>query len=107
VFCLSHDPAMSERLAVSRQLGGVRRRRRPPPPPDAVSLRTVDDAFAMLESAGMDVERLDNGANKVRLKVSIAEAAARMIETSELAKRLEALEGELADETTRRDSWPA
>ena len=98
-LCLSHDPASAAQLAASRKLGGLRRRRRPAPPRDSIRLRTIEDAFEMLESAGLDVERLDHSANRVRLKIAIAETAARMVESSDLLARLEALEAAAAKES--------
>lgn len=91
-FCLSHDAALASKISAARKLGGQRRRRRASPAPGSVRLRTAEDALALLERAACDADRSDNSAARSRLHVSIAALAVRIIDSTTLAARIEALE---------------
>ena len=100
-FCLSHDPAYADALANSRRLGGVNRRRRQLPAAEAVPLRTLDNHLELLERAAAVVERIDDGASRARLMIDIAKAAANIVESADLARRLEELEAQVAEREGR------
>jgi hypothetical protein len=93
-FCFWHAPEKEEEAAEARRLGGLRRKRE----------RTLADAFEfrglasiaeirrILEIATLDALGLDNSVARVRLLISAALAAAKLVETGELEARIAALE---------------
>lgn len=63
-----------------------------------VTLATVADVMALLEDVATDLLRLENSVARGRALTSVATAAVRTIETSELEQRLSALESRMNDE---------
>jgi hypothetical protein len=106
-YCNSHNEAVRERTEAARRLGGQRRRRHHAPPPDAVSLRTVEDALALLERAAGDALRLDTGVARVRALVQCAVAAVGILESTEIEERLTRLEEALNARKGGRPAWAA
>jgi hypothetical protein len=93
-YCFSHDPERVEDAREARRLGGLRRRREGTLSLayDLRSLDTVEGIRRILEIAVTDGLSLDNGVARVRLLISAASAAGRLLETADLEARLCALE---------------
>ena len=94
-FCFWHDPERAQDLSEAQRLGGVRRRRERSLAVafDFSGLETVPAIRRLLEIAATDALGLETSVPKVRLLISLAVAAAKLLETGELAERIETLEG--------------
>jgi hypothetical protein len=93
-FCFWHAPDREEEAAEARRLGGLRRRRE-----RTVSgayefggLGSVESIRRILEIATLDALGLDNSIARARVLIAAALAAAKLLETGELADRIAALE---------------
>ena len=93
-FCFWHAPETAEEAAEARRLGGMHRRKK-----RSVSaifgfngLRTIGDAQDLLELATTETLAIENSLNRNRALVSMAVAAAKLIELGDLAERVAALE---------------
>ncbi len=89
-----HSPEHAAELAEARRLGGLRRRREVTifGAYDFDGLETVADIRRILMIAAVDTLGLDNSIPRSRTLVSLAVAAAKLLETGELEERLAALE---------------
>jgi len=106
-FCFWHDPGRAEDLAEAQRLGGARRRRERTLAAayDFSGLGTIEAIRRLLEIAATDALGLETSIAKIRALIAVAGAAAKLLETGELADRLAALEavhassklGELGD----------
>ena len=94
-FCFLHDPDRAEDAAKARHAGGIRRRREGTlgVAYDLQGLETAAGIRRVLEIALSDALSLDPGVGRARILVAVANSAAKLLETAELAARLEALEG--------------
>lgn len=94
-FCLAHDPARAGVAAAARRAGGYARHGRRIGPTGAVEayrLATLQDVLSLLERSVNDVLRLENCLNRARVLGYLAMAWGDLYESSELEKRLAALE---------------
>jgi hypothetical protein len=98
-WCLMHDPDKQEEADEARRLGGVRRRRERVVQGayDYEGLGTIEGIRRVLDIAVADTLGLENGVQRSRTLIAGAQAAAKLLETGELADRIEALEEVLAD----------
>lgn len=89
-----HSPEHAAELAEARRLGGLRRRREATVfgAYDFDGLESVADIRRILMIAAVDTLGLDNSIPRSRTLVSLALAAAKLLETGELEERLAALE---------------
>ena len=96
-LCLWHDPEQDELVTQARSTGGQRRRREKviAITYDFEGLHTVDAIRRLVEVAALDTLGLENGVNRNRTLGSLAQTAAKLLETGELEARLEALESVL------------
>lgn len=96
-LCLWHDPDQDEVVTQARQLGGQRRRREKVVALtyDFEGLGTIEAIRRLVEVAALDTLGLENGVNRNRTLGSLAQTAAKLLETGELESRLEALESVL------------
>ena len=93
-YCLMHSPEHAAEVAEARRLGGLRRRREATVfgAYDFDGLESVADIRRILMIAAVDTLGLDNSIPRSRTLVSLAVAAAKLLETGELEERLAALE---------------
>ncbi len=94
-YCLMHSPEHAQEMQEARRLGGLRRRREVTVAGayDFDGLETVGDIRRLLMIAAVDTLGLDNTIPRSRTLVSLAVAAAKLLETGELEQRLAVLEG--------------
>lgn len=97
-FCFAHAPELAPRRKLGNALGGLRSRKRERFLPDDAPLASAEDAMGVLRMALRTVLQEEPSLAQARHLKDIAEATVRILETSELARRLEALEGELTSE---------
>ena len=97
-LCFWHDPAHAQAAAEARRLGGQRRKRE-----GTVAgayafsgLQAPDDLKRLLEIATYDTLALDNSVARVRALVAIVQAGSKLLEVTELAERLAAIETVMA-----------
>jgi hypothetical protein len=105
-YCFMHDPDEAERVAEARRLGGNRRRHESTLE-TVYDLETLDTAAGiqrLIEIAVDDALALDAGIGRIRLLLTAATAATRLLETTNFEGRIEALEAVLG--THRRDATP-
>ena len=93
-FCFAHDPERAEEAAEARRLGGLRRRKEGTIAVayDLPGLGTVEGIRRLLDIVVTDGLGLDNGVNRLRVLISVATAATRLLETAEFEERLAAIE---------------
>lgn len=94
-FCLAHDPARAGEIAAARRAGGRARHGRVVGPVGSgqpVKLAAVGDVLALLERAVNDVLALENSVNRARAVGYLAGAWGALYESSELERRIAALE---------------
>jgi hypothetical protein len=101
-FCLWHSPDKEEEAADARRLGGLRRRREKTVAGayDFAGLGSLESIRRIVEIAVLDVLGLENSIARARVLISGAQAAAKLLETGELADRIAALEAALAQDRT-------
>lgn len=100
-YCLAHDPARAGVAAAARRAGGYARHGRrigAVGEDEAVRLATLDDVLRLLEKAVNDVLTLENSINRARALGYLAGAWGTLYESSELEKRVEALEAQRANQ---------
>jgi len=91
-FCFWHDPGRAEDLAEAQRLKGERSLALAF---DFSGLESINAIRRLLEIAATDALGLETSVAKVRLLISVAVAAAKLLETGELADRIAALEAAL------------
>src|SRR3954471_22813801 len=91
-YCFLHDPAETARADEARRLGGARRRHES-------ALETVYDLPALNTPAGLtrlveiavtDALSLDAGIGRLRVLLAGVAAGTRLLETTDLVRRIEA-----------------
>ena len=93
-YCFWHDPDHAAEAAEARRLGGLRRRRESVVTgTDAIDgLGSVRDIRRLLEIAVTDTLSLENSIARSRALAYLAQTALRLLETGELADRVDQLE---------------
>ena len=99
-FCFWHEPGKAEEAAAARRLGGLRRGRERTLAVayDMSGLGSIEAIRRLVEIALFDVLGLENSIARARVLISGALAAAKLLETGELAERIAALEAALASD---------
>ena len=97
-----HAPEKEEEAADARRLGGLRRRREKTLAGayDLSGLGSIEAIRRIVEIALFDLLGLENSIARARVLISGALAAAKLLETGELADRIAALEAALAQDRT-------
>ena len=92
-FCFWHAPEHAEAAAEARRVGGMRKRKE-----HAIQgayayegLTTVTDIRRVLDVATIDLLALDNSVSRNRALIAGAVAAAKLLETGELAEQIREL----------------
>ena len=98
-LCFWHDPAHEDEAKEARRVGGQRRRRERIVSGafDFEGLDSIPKIRRLLDIAATDALSLEGSVAKIRALISLAVAAARLLETGELEERLEAIESLLGD----------
>ena len=93
-YCFSHDPERAEDAAEARRLGGHRRRKEGTIAVayDLPGLDRVEGIRRILDIVVTDALGLETGINKLRVLISAATAATKLLETAEFEERLAAVE---------------
>lgn len=94
-FCQAHEPARAAGMAEARRKGGhARHGRRIGTTGDSepIRLQTLADVLALLERTANDLLAMENSVSRARALVALAAAWADCFETSEIERRLTALE---------------
>src|SRR5712692_929 len=93
-YCFSHDPERAEEAAEARRIGGLRRKKEGTIAVayDLPDLDTVAGIRRILEIVKIDGVGLENGVARLRVLISTAVAAAKLLETIELEDRIATLE---------------
>jgi len=101
-FCFWHEPGKAEEAHEARRLGGLRRGRERTLAVafDLAGLGSIEAIRRIIEIALFDVLGLENSIPRARVMISGALAAAKLLETGELAERIAALEVALASDRT-------
>jgi hypothetical protein len=93
-FCLLHDPEQADKAAEARRLGGSRRRHEGTL--EVVyalgDLGSVEGIRRLLDIAVADGLALDPGIGRLRVLIAAVDKAIKLLETSDFAARLDALE---------------
>jgi hypothetical protein len=97
---LLYEPGKAEEAQEARRLGGMRRGRERTLAVayDLTGLGSIEAIRRIVEIALFDVLDLENSIARARVLISGALAAAKLLETGELADRIAALEGALAQD---------
>ena len=92
--CFLHDPERAPEAAEVRRMGGLRRRREGTLAAayDLQGLSSVEGIRRLLEIVVADALGLDNGAARLRILLSAAATAARLLALGDFEERLAALE---------------
>ncbi|MFH1475529.1 MAG: hypothetical protein ABIG85_06695 [Chloroflexota bacterium] len=101
-FCFWHDPGQAEEAQEARRLGGLRRGRERTLAVayDLAGLGSIEAIRRIIEIALFDALGLENSIPRSRVLISGALAAAKLLETGELAERIAALEAALTADRT-------
>ena len=94
-FSAIHDPLRAAQVAEQRRRGGYARHGRnigPTEAVQAVKLASMADVLCILQDAANDALKLENSLTRARTIAYVAATWARVYETSELERRLAALE---------------
>jgi hypothetical protein len=93
-FCNMHHPDHAAEVAEARKIGGRRRRKETTLAVayDLEGLRTIEGSQRLLEIAALDTLALDNSVARNRVLLAVAATNAKLVETADLAARIEALE---------------
>jgi len=93
-YCFSHDPERAEEAAEARRIGGLRRKKEGTIAVayDLPGLDSVAGIRRLLEIVVTDGIGLENGVARLRVLISTAVAAAKLLETGELETRIATLE---------------
>ena len=97
-FCFAHDPERAADAAEARRLGGLRRRKEGTIAVayDLPGLDTVEGIRRLLDIVVTDGLGLENGISRLRVLISAATSATRLLETAEFEDRLAAVEAAIA-----------
>lgn len=93
-FCFAHDPERAAEAAEARRLGGLRRRKEGTIAVayDLPGLDTVEGIRRLLDIVVTDGLGLENGISRLRVLISAATSATKLLETAEFEERLAAVE---------------
>jgi hypothetical protein len=108
--CFWHAPDREEDATEARRLGGLRRRRERTVSGayDFAGLGSIESIRRILEIATVDALGLENSVARARVLIAAALAAAKLLETGELAERLSVLEAAVrSGGTTLEPVFPA
>ena len=93
-YCYAHSPARGAERAAARKLGGLNRRTRHNGEacnlPDQV--RSLPDVLTILDYVLAETVALENGINRARALIALADSYIRALEVGEFEQRLERLE---------------
>ncbi len=94
LYCLLHDPKEAEKVAEARRLGGIRRRHESTLglTYDVGDLDTGADIRRLLQIVVVDALSLEPGVGRLRILLAAADAASKLLETSELIAHVAVLE---------------
>ena len=94
-YCFLHAPDRAEDAAKAQHAGGIRRRREGTLGVvyDLQGLETVAGIRRVLEIALGDALSFDPGVERSRILVAVANSAMKLLDPTDVAARLEALEG--------------
>lgn len=105
-FCMNHDPARAAQMAAARAKGGRARHGRSiaatAAPGETVRLQSVGDVLCLIERAVNDALAMENSLSRSRTLGTLALAALKAFEVSELENRIAALETLLKIQTPTR-----
>ena len=106
-YCFAHDPERASDAAEARRLGGVRRRREGTIAVayDFEGLDRIEGIRRLLVIASTDVLGFEPSFNRSRVLIAVATAAAKLLETGELAERIASLEAALAARPAEDDAF--
>lgn len=93
-YCFAHDPERAAEAAEARRLGGLRRKKEGTIAVayDLPGLDSVAGIRRILEIVVTDGVGMENGIARLRVLISAATAATKLLETGELEDRIAALE---------------
>jgi len=93
-YCFSHDPERAADAAEARRIGGLRRKKEGTIAVayDLPGLDSVAGIRRLLDIVVTDGISLENGVARLRVLISTAVAAAKLLETGELETRIATLE---------------
>jgi len=93
-YCFSHDPERAADAAEARRIGGLRRKKEGTIAVayDLPGLDSVAGIRRLLDIVVTDGIGLENGVARLRVLISTAVAAAKLLETGELETRIATLE---------------
>lgn len=97
-FCITHAPERAAQLAEARSRGGKARHGRTigvTGMSEPVTLRSLADVLGLLERTANELAGLENSVSRARAVIGLCTAWATCYETSELERRLAALETRL------------
>lgn len=103
-YCRMHSPEHAEAVAEARRVGGQHRRREATVATvyDFEGFHSVEQVRRFLDIAGYEALSLEPSVARIRVMTAIAQTAARLLEVSEFAERLELLEAAVAPGRSRR-----
>jgi len=89
-----HHPDHAVEVAEARKIGGRRQRKETTlvVAYDLEGFRTIEGSQRLLEIAALDTLALDNSVARNRVLLAVATSNAKLVETADLAARIEALE---------------
>lgn len=92
--CFAHSPAKGAERAAARKLGGLHRQTRHGGNPSNIpeQVRTLADVLLILDYTLKEIAALENGINRGRALIALAEAYIKALQVSELEARIAALE---------------
>ena len=104
-FCIMHSPERAAAMAVARRAGGLARHGRRvgttgDEGPVKVTLASMADVLALLERTVNDVLLMENSLSRARVIGSLCTSWGQLWESSELERRVAALEALDHDDTT-------
>ena len=105
-FCFWHDPENEKDAAEARRLGGLNRKRERTLQEvyDVDGIGSVAQVQRILEIAIAGVLGLENSLNRSRVLIQAASAAARILETGDLEKRVKEIESVLEPRRPRPEA---
>jgi hypothetical protein len=110
-FCFWHDPAYEKEATDARRVGGANHKKEQMLQGIYAvdGLESSEEIRRVLDLALVGELALDNSHNRSRVLVQIASAAARLLEVTELQRRVEALESmlvpRLAQQNQKKRNW--
>lgn len=92
-FCFHHSPRLARQRHEARRRGGLASQHGTvPDPADPVSLQSVSDVLALLETAAQDTMGRKPSLQRARALCYVVQTALKVLEVGALSDRLEALE---------------